>query len=115
MAEITRYCLALDLIDDEDRIAEYEAIHRKIWPEIEASIRAADIRVMDIYRVGNRLFMIMEVGPEFSFERKAAMDEANETVQKWEKLMWTFQQALPMAAPGEKWVMMKQIFGLPPR
>lgn len=114
MEQIKRYCLALDLIDDAERIAEYEAIHQKIWPDIQASIRAADIRLMDIYRVGNRLFMIMDVGPEFSFDRKAAMDESNETVQKWEQLMWTYQQALPGAAPGEKWVIMKKIFELAP-
>jgi L-rhamnose mutarotase len=33
-------------------------------------------------------------------------------VQKWEALMWTFQRALPWAAPGQKWVPMEVIFSL---
>jgi L-rhamnose mutarotase len=33
-------------------------------------------------------------------------------VMQWEKLMWEYQQALPTAKPGEKWVLMKKIFTL---
>jgi L-rhamnose mutarotase len=31
-------------------------------------------------------------------------------VQEWEELMAGFQQALPFAEPGEKWVRMERIF-----
>ena len=48
----------------------------------------------------------------FSFDKKNAMDNANPTVQEWEKLMWKYQQALPKAKPGEKWVLMNKIFEL---
>ncbi|WP_420147111.1 L-rhamnose mutarotase [Spirosoma sp.] len=105
-----RYCLALDLKDDPARIAEYEEYHKRIRPEIEASIRESGITEMEIYRVGNRLFMIMETDDTFSFDAKAAADAANPKVQEWENLMWTYQQSLPMAKPGEKWVLMKNIF-----
>lgn len=114
MKQLTRYCLALDLIDDAALIADYEQHHRQVWPEIQASIRDAGIEAMEIYRAGNRLFMIMETGPSFSFEKKARMDEANEKVQAWETLMWNYQQALPFAAPGEKWVLMDKLFELAP-
>ena len=67
---------------------------------------------MEIYRTGNRLFMIMETEEGFSFDQKAAMDESNEKVQEWEQLMWKFQQALPGSKPGEKWVLMNNIFEL---
>ena len=107
-----RYCLALDLKDDPTLIAEYEKYHEKIWPEIAESIHASGISDMEIYRIGNRLFMIMETDDTFSFSQKAANDAANPIVQKWEALMWTYQQALPMARPGEKWMLMDQIFKL---
>ena len=107
-----RYCLALDLKDDPALIAEYEAHHQKIWPEIRESILDSGIIQMQIYRLGNRLFMIMDTRDEFSFAHKAVMDENNETVQKWEQLMWKYQQALPAARPGEKWVLMKKMFDL---
>ena len=107
-----RYCLALDLVDDAELIAEYEAIHKNVWPENIQGIKDAGITVMDIYRTGNRLFMIMEVNDDFSFEKKAASDATNEKVQEWEKIMWEFQQPLPWAKKGEKWVLMEQIFEL---
>jgi L-rhamnose mutarotase len=107
-----RYCLTVDLVDNPEMISEYEGYHKQIRPEIEKSIRDAGITVMDIYRLGNRLFMIMETEDDFSFEKKAEMDAANEKVQEWEQLMWKYQQALPEAKPGEKWVLMNQIFAL---
>ena len=108
-----RYCFALDLKEDDDLINEYEAHHQKVWPEILQSIKDAGIGKMEIYRVANRLFMIMETDDTFSFERKAAMDEGNEEVQRWEELMWKFQQPMPWAKEGEKWVLMNRIFSLP--
>jgi len=109
---MTRYCFAVDLKDDPQIIAAYEQYHQAVWPEIIKSIKDADITVMDIYRVANRLFMIMEVGADFSFEKKAAMDANNEIVVQWEQMLWDYQQALPTAKPGEKWVLMQQIFSL---
>lgn len=107
-----RYCLALDLKNDEALIAEYEAYHRDVWPEILESIRAAGIEQMEIHRVNNRLFMIMEVNDDFSFEKKAAADASNDKVRQWEELMWKYQQTLPLSKPGEKWVLMQKIFSL---
>ncbi len=109
-----RYCLALDLIDDEALIAEYEHWHsaENGWPEIRQSIIDAHIVSMEIYRTGNRLFMIMETTDDYSPEAKAAMDKANPKVQEWEQLMWKFQQPLPWATPGEKWILMDKIFEL---
>ena len=107
-----RYCLAVDLVDDPTLIAEYEKHHERIWPEIEESICSAGITDMQIYRIGNRLFMIMETDDTFSFDRKSDMDAANPVVQKWETMLWKYQQALPMARPGEKWLLMDRIFKL---
>lgn len=109
---MTRYVLALDLVDQADLIEEYESYHRAIWPEIEESIFSAGVHQMAIYRFGNRLMMLMDVGDDFSFERKADADAKNERVQEWEKLMWKYQQALPGAKAGEKWVLMDKIFEL---
>ena len=107
-----RYCLACDLKDDPKLIAEYKRYHEKIWPEIAESIRAAGIVDMEIYLLGTRMFMMMEVDETFSFEKKAAADAGNAKVQEWEALMWKFQKAPPGAAPGEKWVRMEKIFTL---
>ena len=107
-----RYCLALDLVDDPALIAEYEAWHKKVWPDILKSIKDSGILNMEIYRTGNRMFMIMETVPDFSFEKKGKADAGNAKVQEWEELMWKFQQPLPGSAPGEKWILMDKIFSI---
>lgn len=107
-----KYALALDLVDDDELIREYEQYHRNGWPEIAESITGSGILSMEIYRTSNRLFMVMETTDDFSFERKKLMDQSNKRVQEWEKLMWNFQKALPWCDPGEKWVLMKRIFEL---
>lgn len=107
-----RYCLALDLKDDPKLISEYEALHKKIWPEIEVSIRESGIEKMEIFRTSNRLFMIMETTDSFSFFMKSQADTSNPKVQEWEQMLWKYQQALPQAKPGEKWILMDKIFEL---
>ncbi|GAB3217394.1 L-rhamnose mutarotase [Algoriphagus aestuariicola] len=56
------------------------------------------------------MFMILETVDEFTFERKAEQDATNPIIAKWEHLMWGFQQPIPWAKPGEKWVLMDRIF-----
>jgi len=107
-----KYCLALDLIDDVNLIAEYEHYHQEVWPEIKKSIIDSGITQMEIYRTGNRLFMIIATDESFSFEEKANADADNPTVQEWENQMWNYQQAMPGAKPGEKWIIMEKIFNL---
>jgi L-rhamnose mutarotase len=107
-----RYCLTLDLKDDPALIAEYKRYHEEIWPEITKSIRDAGIEDLEIYLLGTRLLMILEGNESFSFDKKAESDRNNPIVQKWERLMWKFQQPLPEARPDEKWLLMEKIFKL---
>ncbi|MBD1429352.1 MULTISPECIES: L-rhamnose mutarotase [Sphingobacterium] len=107
-----RYALGLDLVNDPKLIQEYEEYHKAVWPEIKKSIADAGIENMEIYRFGNRLFMLMETAEDFDFSVKAEMDASNSKVQEWEQLMWKYQQAIPGAKEGEKWVLMDKIFQL---
>jgi L-rhamnose mutarotase len=107
-----RYCLTLDLVDDPELIAGYREHHRNVWPEVKQSILASGICHMDIYLLGNRLCMILETEDAFSFEAKAQSDANDARVQQWEALMWNYQQQLPLAKKGEKWMLMEEIFSL---
>lgn len=107
-----RYSLTLDLKNDTELIRQYEEHHKKVWPEIIDSIKKAGIESMEIYRHSTRLFMIMEVNDNFSFEKKQKADEENGKVQEWETLMWKFQQPLSGSLKGEKWKLMDKIFEL---
>jgi L-rhamnose mutarotase len=109
-----RHVLLIDLADDAEAIAQYEAWHASgaLPPAIGASIRAADISAMEIYRSGNRLVMLMETGPAFDPAAKAAADAADPAVQAWEAQMDGVQRPLPWAVPGAKWTETTRIFSL---
>lgn len=109
-----RYCLALDLKNDPQLIEKYKWHHapENLWPQINENIKAAGVMDMEIYLFGNRMFMIMEVDDTFSFERMNEINQHPKSVE-WEDLMWGFQQAVPGAQPGEKWVLMDLVFKLP--
>jgi L-rhamnose mutarotase len=66
-----RFCFTLDLKNNPDLIAEYKRYHEKIWPEITESIQRSGIEDMEIYLLGTRMFMVMDVNESFSFEKKA--------------------------------------------
>jgi len=109
-----RFALALDLVDDADLIAQYEAWHEpgRTPPPIIHSILESGIRNMEIYRAGNRMFMLIEADDSYSSEFKARADAANPEVQRWEALMKRFQQPVPAAGPQGTWIEMKRLFRL---
>lgn len=107
-----KHCFTLDLKNNPILIEEYEKHHQNVWPEVIESIKSSGIINMEIYRIATRLFMIMEVNDNFSFETKAKSDKCNSNVIEWEKLMDEFQQRLPFAKKDEKWVAMNNIFKL---
>lgn len=109
-----RHILLIDLVDDAQAIAQYEAWHASgaLPPAIGASIRAADVTAMEIYRSGNRLVMLMETGLGFDPAAKAAGDAANPAVQIWEAQMDDIQRPLPWATPDAKWTEATRIFSL---
>ena len=111
---MTRHVLLLDLREDPELIAAYEAWHApgKVPEAVVRSIRSSGITGMEIFRTGHRLVMVMEVNDSFDPAKKRRADEADPDVTAWEALMERFQQRLPWAAPDQKWVPAQRIFDL---
>ena len=107
-----RHCLALDLKDDPELIHDYKKHHERIWPEIRDHLTTAGVLDMQIYALGTRLFMIMDVTDAFTFDAMDALAAANPKVQEWEDLMWRYQAPTPWTPKGQKWVKMEAIFDL---
>lgn len=109
---VNRSCLALDLHDEPTLITTYEHYHQPghIWPEIPAGIREAGILDMQIYRIGSRLFMIVDCEEgttlQLAFGKMATFPRQPE----WAALMAQFQKKLPEAQPGEHWAQMSPLF-----
>ncbi|GLQ51479.1 L-rhamnose mutarotase [Dyella flava] len=110
---MSRYYYALDLRDDAEAIAEYERWHQPghVWPEIVASIRASGVEDMEIFCTGNRLVMVVQVA-EWSDASPRKRDVVDAKTREWEALMDRYQQRLPWAEVGQKWVPMRRIFSL---
>jgi L-rhamnose mutarotase len=108
-----RKCFAVDLHDDPELIARYKAWHEAGAPPaaVTAAIRADGVRELEIWNVGDRMFMIIELGPGFDADAKRRRDAGNPDVQAWDALMRTFQKPLPFA-PDRTWVEMERIYAL---
>ena len=106
---LRRYCLALDMVDDKALIAEYERWHAPggVWPEVIADLRDQGVVNMEIWRVANRLLMIVESTKDFPTKRTLPP-----RIDAWETMMAKFQQALPGAAAGEKWMSLTKVFDI---
>jgi L-rhamnose mutarotase len=98
-----RFCFALELRPDPALIAEYVELHREGRPEIHRSIRDAGVLDMQIFLLGNQLFMIMDTTDAFTLEDKAALDRANPSVVAWEQLMSRFQNVDPSGDLAGRW------------
>jgi L-rhamnose mutarotase len=108
-----RHCLALDLRNDPELIAQYEEYHRNVWPEVLAHLRRHGVRELEIFRLGTRLCMVMETDDAvFDAERLAAAQRDDLRLADWEQLMWHFQAPTPWTLAGEKWTSMPCIFRL---
>ena len=109
-----RICLALDLIDDATLIADYERWHQpgQAPVEIAQSIVSAGIEYMEIYRAGDRMFMIIDASDDFDEAKKAEADAKNPAVQKWIALMKKYQKPIPAAGENGTWFPMERIYRL---
>ena len=109
-----RYCQTLDLKDDPELISEYRKRHteNEAWPEVLQGIRSIGILEMEIYILGNRLFMIVETPLDFDWDEAFARLATLPRQEEWETYMSIFQVARPGATSAEKWRMMERIFHL---
>lgn len=109
-----RYCQYLELHDDAALIEEYCYWHtpEHRWPEIPEGIKAVGILDMEIFRLGNRLVMIVETPLDFDWDTAFGRLATLERQSEWEEHMAKFQRVLPGQSSAEKWQLMERIFTL---
>jgi L-rhamnose mutarotase len=109
------HVLALDLKDDPELIAAYEAHHRAVWPDVLAHLQRHGVLRMQIWRLGARMTMLMETDDAvYDAARMQAATDTDPVIRRWEELMWTFQAPTPWTPAGSKWTPMQCIFDVEP-
>lgn len=99
-------CFILDLKQDPELIAEYRDWHRPGGPPqaVTDRIRASGVREMLIFLSGNRLCMVVDADSSFDSARKSESEKDDPASADWEARMSAYQQEIPWARQGEKWV-----------
>ena len=107
-----RYCQMLELVDDDELIRKYVEVHAHVWPEIMAGQKEVGILDMQIYRYGNKVFMICDTVDEFDWERDMARLATLPRQAEWEAYVASYQGCDPSATSAAKWHLMDKIFQL---
>jgi L-rhamnose mutarotase len=100
----------LELRDNPELIAKYVEAHAHVWPEIIEGQHEVGILEMQIYRKGNRLFMICDTVDDFDWDRDMKRLATLPRQAEWEAYVAQFQGCAANARSDEKWQLMEKIF-----
>ena len=104
--------MMVNLVNDSAAIAAYDEYHANAWPEVIAANKPANIEGVKIYRLGNRLVMILTVPENWDGDKDNNYVKSSPKVKEWLDIMGKFQQPSPEAPAGtEGWAAMKFVFG----
>jgi L-rhamnose mutarotase len=108
-----RNVFTVNLKDEPGIVETYRRHHSHVWPEVQASLRAVGVEEMDIYLLGRRLVMVVEMREGVDYRSAFASHAvSNPRVAEWERLMKSLQ-APPVEARGsEWWAAMEPVFHL---
>ena len=104
------FAQTLLLRDDPAKIEEYKRYHEAVWPGVLEGIRKAGIERMEIFLLGQRLFMYITTTDDFEPERDFPKTMESEVAQEWNRLMGELQERAPEARPDQWWAPMERVF-----
>ena len=108
-----RYVFTVNLKDEPGIVENYIRHHRAVWPEVQTSLRQAGVDDMDIYLLGPRLVMVVEMREGVDYRTAFRMHAASSPrVAEWERLMKSLQEPPREGRAGEWWAAMEPVFHL---
>jgi L-rhamnose mutarotase len=113
MSRRERHVFTLNLKDDPAIVDAYRRHHSAVWPEVQASLRRVGVEQMDIYLLGHRLVMVVEMRDRRDYrDAFRAHASSSPRVAEWERLMKSLQEPAAEAGAGEWWAVMEPVFHL---
>jgi len=110
-AKVKRYGKVIGV--KKEKLEEYKRLHANVWPEVNAMIRACNMRNFTIFLRKlpdgkHYLFMYFEyTGNDLEADSKKMA--ADPTTQRWWKLTDPCQEPLPDRKPGDWWADMEEL------
>jgi L-rhamnose mutarotase len=110
-AKVKRYGKVIGV--KEEKLEEYKRLHANVWPEVNAMLRACNMRNFTIFLRKlpdgkHYLFMYFEyTGNDLDADSKKMA--ADPTTQRWWKLTDPCQEPLPDRKPGDWWADMEEL------
>lgn len=104
--------IAFQLRLKEDKLDEYDHVHKHVWPELLRELESFGVREYSIFRRGQQLFLYMHVP---SFENLLAQLEQSEINQRWQRFVADLFESVPDLQEGEPFAMMQEVFYMPGR
>jgi len=96
VTQMKTFAMALDLVDEPRSIREYREYHRNVWPEVKEGLLEIGIEGMEIYFLGDRLFMVIDTKDDFDLiaDFQKYTDSSDKAAQ-WDTLMRKYQKKTP--------------------
>ena len=97
------FAQAIDLINDPDVIKKYDEYHKNVWAEDLEAMKTHGILRMKIWRVSNRLFMLMETTDDYDPDTYSEYTDNDPKAKEWDDIMQKLQQKIPGAGKSTDW------------
>jgi hypothetical protein len=105
--------LTANLVADpkmQQEYLDYHATQFEKWPELSRGFCNADFQQLLIFRNGRQLILVISIPKGESLDKlNPRTTENNPRVNEWNKLMGKYQEGLPGAGAGVKWVFLERI------
>jgi len=101
----TERVFVANLVKDEQKLEQYLAYHKQVWPEVEAGFRKAGYKRITLYRFKYLLVMTITVPEQADLQQMSRTAEVyDKRCAEWNRLMSQFQTGVEGTVPGQTWV-----------
>lgn len=105
---MARYAFQLQI--RAGREAEYDRLHKAVWPDLLHDLSAAGVREYSIFRRGQQLFLYLHVDSFEAFLERMSLSDAN---ARWQTMMESIFEPVSDLQPGEVFAMLHEVFYMP--
>jgi L-rhamnose mutarotase len=87
----------------------YDEAHRNVWPALLAKLKEVGVSDYSIFRRDQDLILVMRVA---DFDAAWSVLDQDPTNLRWQQEMSVLFEPVPGLKPGERFVMMEEVFYL---